>query len=36
MKTRFHKIYGDKMKLEGTSDDKKLEISLNYAKPEKK
>jgi len=36
MKTRFHKIYGDKMKLEGTTDDKKLEISLNYAKPEKK
>jgi len=35
LKTRFHKIYGDKMKLE-SSDDKKVVFNLAYAKPEKK
>ena len=36
LKTRFHKIYGEKMKLEGDSAGGEMVISLNYKKPEKK
>jgi hypothetical protein len=32
LKTRFHKIYGEKMKLEGADGDKEVTLTLNYAK----
>jgi len=37
LKTRFHKVYGDKMKIENTSDkDNKVELTLNYKQPKKR
>jgi hypothetical protein len=35
LKTRFHKIYGEKLKLQN-SDDAGVEVTLNYAKNTKK
>lgn len=37
LKTRFHRIYGDKMKIENSDvDNNKLSIQMNYKKPGKK
>jgi hypothetical protein len=35
LKTRYHEIYGDKMKLESGDKNKPVEVKLNYKKPQK-